>query len=51
MDACRSQFMELLLCHNKKKGKKKKLRRDLNVKGHRHQKRGRDKKGEKSPGI
>ena len=45
MDASGSQFLELLLCHNKKK--KEKLRRDLNVKG--HQKRGRDKnRGEKS---
>ena len=48
MDASGSQFLELLLCHNKKKEKKKeKLRRDLNVK--RHQERGRDKnRGEKS---
>lgn len=43
MDAGRSQFTELLLCH------KKKLRRDLNVKG--HQKEGETNKGEKSPGI
>lgn len=50
MDASRSQFMELLLCHNrKKKKKKKKLRSDLNVKG--HQKRGRDKKGRKVLGF
>lgn len=30
MDTSKSHFMELLLCQNKKK----KIRRDLNVKGH-----------------